>query len=107
MVYICQYDIINSPKLIDCNNPEMFRKNIKISKEKSLRSCISMYHYKSGCFLIAFKCNSVDKPRFITGRPKPPDLRPWRSSANINMFLCVWSPVIQFNIITINNFIIQ
>ena len=87
----------NTPKLINSNDSEMASKSIKISEKEPLRSTISMNHNKSGRIWLAVKSNSIDKPRLVTYRTKPPDFWTRWTRTNINLFLSIASPGVKAN----------
>lgn len=75
----------------------MLGKKLKVAEEETLRSAISMNHYKSGRVLFAFESDCVDESWFIAHRAKPLDFRSLGSRANANLFLCIRSPDVEAN----------
>lgn len=66
---------MNSPELINGNDPETTGKSIKIPEEEALRSSIAMNHNQSRSAFFTIKGDRVDKPRLVTRRPEPSDRR--------------------------------
>lgn len=60
---------------INSDNFEMLGKKIEVTKEKTLRSTVSMYHHKCGRIFFAIKSDCIDESRFIARRAKPSDFR--------------------------------
>lgn len=86
-----------SPELINSNDFKMLGKKLKVAEEKTLRSPISMNHYKSGRVLFAFKSDGVDESWFIAHRAKPLYFRSLWSRPNANLFLRIGSPGVEAN----------
>lgn len=84
------------PKLINSNDFKMARKSIKITKEETLGSSISMNHNKSGRTFFTVEGDCVYKSWFVALWTEPPNFRPWWARSYIDLFYCTWSPDVQF-----------
>lgn len=74
----------------------MVGKKIKIAEEETLRSSITVNHYKSGRRRVfGVKGNSVNESTLIAGGTKPPNITSFGSRPYINIFLSIGSPGVE------------
>lgn len=83
--------------MINSNDSETRGESIKIAKEETLRSSVSMNHNKCRRIGFTIKCNSVEKAWLVTGWTEPSNFRARRTRTYINMLLSIPSPKKQRN----------